>query len=95
MWRVRGHPDYFWAEYDALPENDPRRSEIEEIVGHLTGSGPLLPGAKPARVTYGDRWREGYEFVLSDGTAFIEYLVLRDEQEATQEFIELRLLFWD
>jgi hypothetical protein len=92
---VRGRQRAFWGVYDDLPEDDPRREEIQGICWALVEQGPLIPGARVALVPYLKTWKEGYSVALSDGSAFIEYIELRDVH--TQEaFIGLwHLIFFD
>jgi len=66
----------FWAAFDELAEDDPRRREILDIGFALTEGDPRLPGARPQVWPVGKASHAGYALELADGSGFLAYAII-------------------
>lgn len=57
----------FWAEYDALADDDPRKREIRETAFALAQGGVQLPGTRSNTWAWGEGEIDGYSIDLEGG----------------------------
>ncbi len=95
MHRVEWSSIGAWNEFQALDDDDPRKAELRDISTRLVESGIPPPGYT-TRSTIIRLWQRdypGYETDLSDGSGYVGYLELLDD-ETGEMVVKIAHVIW-
>ena len=78
MWHVRDHYPFKEAMEHLRATDDPRVAEITTFHRRLVEEGPELPESRPMPVPMGALVLDGWHYILEDGRAFIQSVLVPD-----------------